>query len=154
MAVGDIILNQAKEVLIGQFQTIRDETLPGANTAKRIGKAFIDLLEFIQDNQGHFIRKDIEDTAQKVITFLEGVILGNFTEGVSGGRIDEAGNAEFNRLVARGEAVFKNNLSSEVFESGFLNGRGWSIFRQRVANAAGILEDKYTAEFDNLIIRG
>ena len=154
MAVSDIILNNAKEVLLAQFKTIRDETMPGANTAKRIGKAFIDLLDFIQENQGHFIRKDIEDTAEKVITFLEGVILGNYTEGVSGGRIDEAGNAEFNRLVARGEAVFKNNLSSEVFESGFLNGKGWSIFRQRVANAAGILEDKYTAEFDNIVIRG
>ena len=50
MAVGDIILNQAKEVLIGQFQHIRDETLPGASTAKRIGTAFVDSLEFIQDN--------------------------------------------------------------------------------------------------------
>ena len=112
MAEGDIILNQVKEVLRCQFQTIRDETLPGANTAKRIGKAFIDLLDFILDNQDHFIRKDVDDKAAGLITFIKGLVsegaitanggidFGQFITGLfgTGGRIDAQGHGELRSL--------------------------------------------------------
>ena len=147
-------INYFKEVLKREFETIRDENLPGANTAQRIGKAFLDLLEFVQNFDGNFLRKDVEDTAQEVITFLKGILLGNYVAGSSGGKIDGDGNAELNKLLLRAEAVFKDNLSSDDFVDGFLSGKGWAIFKQRVTNAAGIVEDKYTGEFDNIIVRG
>ena len=152
--VQGMAINYFKEVLKREFETIRDETLPGANTAQRIGKAFLDLLDFVQNIDGNFLRKDVEDTAQEVITFLKGILVGDYHAGESGGKIDGDGNAELNRLLLRAEAIFRDNLSSDDFTEGFLSGKGWAIFKQRVINAAGVLEDKWTGEFDNLVVRG
>ena len=131
MAEGDIILNQAKEVLRGQFQTIRDETLPGANTAKRIGKAFIDLLDFIPDNQDHFIRKDVDDKAAGLITFIKGLVsegsitakdkitLGEYVASAlwdgKGGCLDKDGNAWLRNLTLA-ESLTVPKLSYNMVE--------------------------------------
>lgn len=105
------------------------------------------------------------DEARGLIKFLAGAEYGKFSEGLSGGRIDKEGNAELARLITRlrailqelqvnGAAEFRGNLSSEEFISGFLDGKGWSIFKKEVLNALGIPETKYTAEFDEVIVRG
>ena len=57
-------------------------------------------------------------------------------------------------LLVNGNAVFKGNLSSEEFISGFLGGKGWAIQRKEWQNAAGETESRSVAEFDDLIVRG
>lgn len=101
-----------KIVLKKQFETIRDETKPGANTASRVGKALIDLLDFSFVNQGQYLRKDIADTAADLITFLKGLIaektitakggiqIGEYVTGLlgKGGIIDKDGHGELRSL--------------------------------------------------------
>ena len=54
------------------YEAIRDERRTGANTATRIGDAFLALLSYIT---GHpYIRKDIDDTAEGRITFEKGLV--------------------------------------------------------------------------------
>ena len=52
------------------------------------------------------------------------------------------------------ELVVSNRATNGNFVSGFLGGKGWGIYSHDVINAAGVAEEKWTAEFDNLVIRG
>lgn len=73
--------------------------------------------------------------------------------------------AEADRLVARvmakvydllveNHASFVGSLSSEEFVSGFTGGKGWAIRIKEWLNAAGVMEKKSVAEFDEVIVRG
>ena len=53
-----------------------------------------------------------------------------------------------------GNSRFGGELSSKQFISGFLGGLGWGIYNTPVTNAAGVQENKWTGEFDNVIVRG
>ena len=57
-------------------------------------------------------------------------------------------------LLVQNHATFVGGLSSEEFISGFLSGKGWSIRMKEFTNAAGAVEKKSVAEFDDLIVRG
>ena len=57
-------------------------------------------------------------------------------------------------LHVKGDSTFDGDLFSKEFISGFLGGRGWGIYNKPITNAAGVQENKWTGEFDNLIIRG
>lgn len=57
-------------------------------------------------------------------------------------------------LLVKNNAVFKGNLSSEEFVSGFVGGKGWAIRVKEWLNAAGVAEQRSVAEFDDLIVRG
>lgn len=48
-----------------------------------------------------FLRKDSDDEAAGLITFLKGLNLGQFVTGATGGNLDAAGNAELNSLIIR-----------------------------------------------------
>lgn len=54
------------------FAAIRDERGTQANTANRIGSAFLSLLSYI--GSAAFLRKDVPDTAEQVIMFLKGIV--------------------------------------------------------------------------------
>lgn len=58
------------------------------------------------------------------------------------------------QLKVKGDSTFSGMLSSPEFVSGFLAGKGWRIKNVPTLNAAGVLENKYTEEIDNLIVRG
>ena len=202
-----------------EFKGIRDERGLHANTATRIGTAFLELLyllrrfgiyegklaseDYVKDQQGFAIYKEgdkwkIEiDNAQvrNLLTaaeaeigeatidqaeigtiknrteFLLGlktfgsILLGNYASGVEGGIITATGDAELKELVTRGlarlaellvdgDSAFGGKLSSLLFNSGFLTGQGWAILKEKVINAAGAEEDKYTLEIDNVTVRG
>ena len=47
-----------------QYEAIRDERRMAANTATRIGDAFLSLLSFGQSFLDVFLRKDVDDTAK------------------------------------------------------------------------------------------
>lgn len=178
-----------KNDLQTQFEGIRDERRLQANTAYRIGTAFLSLLHFASDEmhttieellkkiEGKYLSKVKDDEAAGLITFLRGLRVG------AGYKFDESGNiladsidannlnigrgykfdengdiishdVEANNLNVGGNSVFAGDLSSPDFVAGFLTGKGWRLKNEPVENAAGVLENKYNLELDNLIVRG
>lgn len=172
---------QEYEILEQSLRAIRDERSYHANTARRIGTAFLDLLRATRS--GEFD----EIIFQKVLnkpTFLEGlitlgtIILGDYATGLQGGIITPEGAAELKELWVReharlgdgskhydvsgkvlpalevqGDSTFTGNLSSPEFVSAFFGGLGWAIQKKEVVNAAGVVEYKYHLEIDDVTIR-
>lgn len=64
------------------------------------------------------------------------------------------GLATMKQLHVKGGSTFDGDLFSKQFVSGFLGGKGWGVYNKPITNAAGVQENKWTGEFDNLIIRG
>ena len=56
-----------------------------------------------------FLSKKAEDTAKEIIHFEKGLTAGTYKKGVSGGNMDGEGNAETNKLTARGDAQLRGN---------------------------------------------
>lgn len=83
-----------KDVIIKELEGIRDERRTHANTAQRIGSAMLSLLGCVENVGGNFLSKDKEDTAQKLIRFMEGLKLG---EGDMG--LDAKGGAVLSDVV-------------------------------------------------------
>lgn len=138
----------------------------GGSGSKKTDKKISEKLSRVSDDTalGHItFNKGL--TSREVAKLLKGAFFGAFAEGLRGGRIDGNGNAELNELITRAKAVlaqlqvkgtaqFDGNLFSTEFISGFLTGKGWGITKEKVKNALGVEETKYTGEFDNLIVRG
>ena len=154
-----------KNDLQTQFEGIRDERRLQANTAYRIGTAFLSLLHFASDEmhttieellkkiEGKYLSKVKDDEAAGLITFLRGLRVG------AGYKFDENGNIladsiDANNLNVEGNSVFAGDLCSPDFVAGFLTGKGWRLKNEPIENAAGVLENKYNLELDNLIVRG
>ena len=113
------------------FEGIRDETQINANTATRIGRAFLILWDYLIDFGTQFLRKDIDDTAAGKITFEKGLRVkptGESTETVA--EIDEHGNASFldvdveGEMDVNGKAVVNDDIRSKNFATGTT---GWKI---------------------------
>lgn len=64
------------------------------------------------------------------------------------------GLATMKQLHVKGDSTFDGNLFSKEFIPGFLGGKGWGIYNKTITNAAGMQENKWTGEFDNVIVRG
>lgn len=159
-----------KNDLQTQFEGIRDERRLQANTAYRIGTAFLSLLHFASDEmhttieellkkiEGKYLSKVKDDEAAGLITFLRGLRVGAGYKFDENGDIIshdiEAHDINANDLSVGGNSVFAGYLSSPDFVAGFLTGKGWRLKNEPVENAAGVLENKYNLELDNLIVRG
>ena len=191
------------------FEAIRDERIKHANTATRIGNAFLSLLDYAANADEDKLSAIHDDTARGLITFLKGIKIGkdfsfdrsgnihahslalenNFRFDADGNiiahsiasenantdeekgfiivRKDETGKyklcidellawglATMKQLHVKGDSNFDGNLFSKQFVSDFLTGKGWGIYNKPVTNAAGVQENKWTGEFDNIIVRG
>lgn len=159
-----------KNDLQTQFEGIRDERRLQANTAYRIGTAFLSLLHFASDEmhttieellkkiEGKYLSKVKDDEAAGLITFLRGLRVGAGYKFDENGDIIshdiEAHDINANDLSVGGNSVFAGGLSSPDFVAGFLTGKGWRLKNEPIENAAGVLENKYNLELDNLIVRG
>lgn len=64
------------------------------------------------------------------------------------------GSATVKQLHVKGDSTFDGNLFSKQFISDFLTGKGWGIYNKPILNAAGVQENKWTGEFDDVIVRG
>ena len=64
------------------------------------------------------------------------------------------GSATVKQLHVKGDSTFDGNLFSKQFISDFLTGKGWGIYNKPIFNAAGVQENKWTGEFDDVIVRG
>lgn len=128
--------DNARENLQHDFEAIRDERNTYANTASRIGNAFLSLLSYI--GIAPYVRSDADDVAQGEIGFLKGL----WVKAKELFGINEDGNARLNNVSA---ATFtpETSVGSQVFREG-LQGEGFSI---RLENG------KWKAEFDELTVR-
>lgn len=108
---------KTKEALQSQFEGIRDERRLAANTAYRIGDAFLSLLHFCADETSDkYLSKQHDDAAKGLITFMRGLVaeqmskfkggaqFGNFFSSLvagKGAQIDANGNAEVESITVR-----------------------------------------------------
>ena len=106
-----------KSALQTLFEGIRDERRLQANTANRIGNAFLSLLHFCADETSEaFLSRKHDDAAEGMITFLRGLIseqmaqlkagaqFGDFVSGLyngKGAQVDANGNAEVESITIR-----------------------------------------------------
>ena len=121
--------------------TIRDEYRVGANTAKRVGDTFLAILPYL----GRYLSKVDDDTAEGVITFLRGLLVGDGSHGVSA-----EGAAKLLSLVLDGDATIGGDatvggaVKSDDFVPGDTSGSGWAVYSQ-----GGVS----TIEIDKLYVR-
>ena len=87
-----------------------------------------------------YLRRDIDDEAKGLITFLAGLKSDDLATFLSG-------------IEVAGLAVFKNTLSSETFVSGW-SGYGWRLLMKEVMNVIGSTVLKSELEVDELTVRG
>ena len=101
------------------FERIRDERGTHANTATRIGEAFLALLSYVRGLFGSFLRKDVDDTAQGIIKFMKGLKVGNGGKG-----IDDKGNAVLGSVVV--DQVRDPN--STAADRDIINAKGFDLY--------------------------
>lgn len=117
MSIANNILNS----LVSAATRIRDEKQTGANTAYRVGSFLLALCQNmssdVDDLSAYFLRKDKEDVAQELITFLKGLVSdliqsSDFSQGELGSgfvlRNDKENGSymEIDRLLVRRVAYF------------------------------------------------
>ena len=100
------------------FEGIRDERGLHRNTATRIGTAFLLLLDALEAASGDYLSRTGDDTAQGVITFLRGLLLGDGSWGISA-----------DGLARLRSAVFSEKVTTEALEV-----NGWARFEKLVYN--------------------
>ena len=178
------MINKADSSLRPAFERIRDERRTAANTATRIGNAFLSIIPFLDRTLDIFLSKIEDDRAEGFIEFMRGlksfgtIFLGEYAEGLAGGKLTEEGYAELESLWVRtfakfgdglqhedieghlipalqvdGDSAFSGNLSSTDFVSAFFGGLGWAIQKIPYTNASGQTEYRYSLEIDNVTVR-
>lgn len=84
------------------FEIIRDERITHANTATRIGTAFLMLLHYLLDPDTPFVRKDREDRTDYLLKLVAGAVIGESGQI----RLNPDGSISCGRLVVEGSAIF------------------------------------------------
>ena len=142
----------------------------GLSSRLKLQRNFEKIKTWIDSSPNFYLSRLYDDIAHGHITFNQGltalgnIILGEYAEGVQGGILTPDGDAELRQLVTRGlaklqelfvvtDSTFGGNLSSIEFISAFLGGKGWAIQKKTRINAAGVEEEYYTLEIDNVTVR-
>lgn len=95
------------DILKKLAQQVRNATQEGENTAERVGRVLVGIIENlsqydIEKLSEYFLRKDQSDGTSFLLKLLGGAEFGNFASGISGANIDAQGAAELLSLVLRG----------------------------------------------------
>ena len=151
----------AKAVDEQRLNKTKDDTAKGTITWEKIQKLVGGLLvgeNFSFDKEGNIIAHSISSDGAseengKGFTILQKDPLTN-TYKLCIDEIIAYTVATVGKLFVNGNSRFGGELSSKQFISGFLGGLGWGIYNTPVTNAAGVQENKWTGEFDNVIVRG
>jgi len=109
---------------------VRNASTEGENTAERIGRIFIGILENMDNSDiekltKYFLRKDKEDSTNFLLSLLGGVLIknyakfGDFIPGVSGGYIGEDARAELEELNLR-TMIKSDNFKAGSLGTGFM----------------------------------
>lgn len=105
----------ATEYMKKFYEAIRDERMTAANTATRIGNAFLMLLQYLTSDSP-FLRRDKEETTEFLFKLLAGAVIGesgqiklNPDGSISCQRITVEGSAVFNELVFNRQNVLEGD---------------------------------------------
>lgn len=114
-----------------------------------------DILD-LEDLDKRYLRKDINDKAAGEIIFDKKIGSSIFLDGMDGKgwEIKADGRAIFDESWFRGNVLFKKRVGSHTFISGFPNGFGWDIAPYKRVNSAGVEEQKFRLEIDDINVRG
>lgn len=103
---------ESLEQLQVRFETIRDERRTAANTAERVGNAFLAILPYL----GEFLRKDRPETVEYLMTLLGGAVIGNSSQitlnpdgSITCSSIHVNGSAVFDELVFNHQNVLEGD---------------------------------------------
>lgn len=102
-----------------------------------------------------YLRKDVNDTAHGEIIFDKKIGSSIFLDGMDGkGWEIRDKYAIFDEVWFRENALFNGHTGSHTFISGFPNGFGWDIAPYKRVNSAGVEEQKFRLEIDDINVRG
>ena len=130
---------------------VRNASTEGENTAERIGRIFIGILENMDNSDiekltKYFLRKDKEDSTNFLLSLLGGTVIkkyakfGDFVTGVSGGYIGEDARAELEALVLRSSlSVPELRFNRQTYFEGYntISPGGGLKIKSFVANSDG-----------------
>ena len=132
--LGRVLFNK---VILGGEVNSTDYTDNKLMSALGVLKLVEKYLEALADK---YIRKDIDDEARGLITFLSGLKSESLATFLSG-------------MAVSGMATFKNSLGSDKFWTGW-SGYGWKIWMRDTMNVVGKMVKRSTMEIDELTVRG
>ena len=113
----------------------------GLSSRLKLKRNFEKIRAWIDAAYEMFLSRLYDDNAKGRITFDRGLTTYN----------DEQ--RYMPSLLAKGDAVFEENLSSPDFISGVPGGIGWALQKKEFVNSAGVTEYKYILECDGANIR-
>ncbi len=140
-----------------RFETIRDERRTAANTAERIGEAFLAILPWL----GQFLRKDQAETVQYLLTMLGGAVVGdnaiqlNDDGSITCGNLTVSlqtilNNLQFSGILKSEGATVGDNptgihmdASTGTISTENLQVNGWMMVAKLVYNMLQVMEQDY-----------
>lgn len=147
----EITLKEAKEEGTLERMQNKIDAIASGNSVNHAGGTIVNL-------QGNYLKKDTEDTATALISFLKGLLYGNYKPGESGGALKEDGSAEFDSATIRkglniGEFSSINRIGDAVLNSISLHNL-FQIGNFSSGESGGQISDDGAAELASLLLRG
>lgn len=130
-----------KDTLIKMFEGIRDERTKHANTARRIGNAFLSMLDFASSAGDGKLSSVHDDIAQGFITFVKGLMANQLAQLKGGASFGSDGSYSFDK---DGNLVIESARSRDFDE---MLQNGFALKRNPTSG-------KYTLSISNLIVWG
>ena len=100
------------------FETIRDESRMHANTAERIGNAFLSLLSFVSSfSSDKYLRKDVPDATEYLLKLLGGLEVGETVDSMLAGKgtlITKDGRIQTRRLEVSGSMTVMDLIINQI----------------------------------------
>ena len=142
------------DILRTEFEGIRDERRTAANTAVRIGNALLALLQLVRgiNFDDKYLSKVEDDAAEGVITFLQGLLVGDGTYGISPDGTAQLLDIVFDRVLmglgARsgftdGKGIYMDAEQGLIQTDG-LEVRGFMRIMELVINRLQLMESDYS----------
>ena len=130
-----------KDTLIKMFEGIRDERTKHANTARRIGNAFLSMLDFASSAGDGKLSSVHDDIAQGFITFVKGLMSNQLAQLKGGASFGSDGSYSFDK---DGNLVIESAHSRDFDE---MLQNGFALKRNPTSG-------KYTLSISDLIVWG
>lgn len=147
----EVTLKEAKEESTLERMQNKIDAMVSGNSVNHTGGTIVNL-------QGNYLKKDTEDAASALISFLKGLLYGNYKPGESGGTLKEDGSAEFDRATIRkglniGEFSSINRIGDAIFNSTSLRDF-LHIGNFSPGESGGQISSDGEAELASLLLRG
>ncbi len=147
----EVTLKEAKEESTLERMQNKIDAMVSGNSVNHTGGTIVNL-------QGNYLKKDTEDAASALISFLKGLLYGNYKPGESGGTLKEDGSAEFDSATIRkglniGEFSSINRIGDAIFNSTSLRDF-LHIGNFSPGESGGQISSDGAAELASLLLRG